>query len=468
MLNRLTEEEGVSRFANTADFYEKGIDGPEGQRTTIDTSTGKVKNSSSMGTDVTSVQGTPISHTTPSLTGYSKKTYTGSAQGKGIASGGQKERYIDGGLDATQYQDPAGKQTASNMTYDTGTAKFNASQQGDQNAPVQTSISYIQPDGSFGANSDFVSPNQKLPSSPDQVQTMDEESALEEIRRLAFGKKELDEAEPSDFQQAKTAVGQQYNNYKEAGAMADAAAKAGHISAADAQAAKSHLAGAMVGGGIDATKAAMRGDNPEQAYQGSMVKSIGDTVAQSGITPQVAQQAAATAQQYRGPNAQDITKDPAFAKLPKARQQQVMQAQQQIRNMSDDDLAAVKNFDAKKAGADLRATGQGIANSQATVKNKMANNDPNTQAGVASPSTYAAMGMEPTQTTPAATTPPVPNPANATSREPTAPPVPNPANATPRAPTATTAPAGPATPEQPVQEGDDDLSAMRRIMNHRR
>jgi hypothetical protein len=483
MLNQLTEEEGVSRFANTADFYDNGKTGPEGQRTTIDTSTGKQTTSSGSGIDVTSVQGTPISHTRPSFDGAtSVKTYTGSAQGKGVASGGQKLRYNDGALDATQYQDPAGKQTSARMAMDLGLAKATVDQQGDENAPIQTSMKYVQPDGSYADNR------------PDQVQTMEEESELEEIRRLAFGKKELDEAEPSNFQQAKTAVGQQYNNYKEAGAMADAAAKAGHISAADAQAAKSHLAGAMVGGGIDATKAAMRGDNPEQAYQGSMVKSIGDTVAQSGITPQVAQQAAATAQQYRGPNAQDITKDPAFAKLPKARQQQVMQAQQQIRNMSDDDLAAVKNFDAKKAGADLRATGQGIANSQKTVKTQMANNDPNAEDGLASPSTYAALGMErpdpasvkaglrndadkqadelaapaPAAPTPAATTPPVPNPANATSREPTAPPVPNPANATPRAPTATTSPSGPATPEQPVQEGDDDLSAMRRIMNHRR
>ena len=449
MLNRLTEEEGVSRFANTADFYANGKEGPAGQRTTIDTSTGKQTTASGMGSDVTSVQGTPISHTTPSLNGYSKKTYTGSAQGKGIASGGQKQRYNDGSLDATQYQDPAGKQTSANMSYDMGVAKATVNQQGDENAPVQTSMQYTQ-------------------GEPDQVQTIEEEAELEEIRRLAFGKQELDEEEPSNFQQAKTAVGQQYNNYKDAGAMADAAVKAGHVSAADAQAVKGQVAGSMVRGGIDAAKAAMQGKNPEQAYQGSMVKSIGDTVAQSGITPQVAQQAAATAQQYRGPNAQDITKDPQFAKLPKARQQEVMQAQQQIRNMSDDDLAAVKNFDAKKAGADLRATGQGIANSQKTVKNTMA--DPNTQAGLASPATYAALGME--RPDPASIKAGLPNDADkqaaalaAPAPAATTPPVPNPANATPRA---TTAPAGPATPEQPVQEGDDDLSAMRRIMNHRR
>ena len=165
MLNKLTEEEGVSRFANTADFYANGKEGPDRQRTTIDTSTGKVKTSGAGGTDVTSVQGTPISHTTPSLTGYSKKTYTGSAQGKGIASGGQKQRYNDGSLDATQYQDPAGKQTSANMSYDMGVAKATVDQQGDENAPVQTSMQYTQ-------------------GEPDQPQTMEEEAELNAIRRL--------------------------------------------------------------------------------------------------------------------------------------------------------------------------------------------------------------------------------------------------------------------------------------------
>ena len=182
MLNQLTEAEGVSRFANTADFYDQGIDGPNGERTTIDTSTGKVKTSNGMGTDVTSVQGTPISHTTPNLGGASVKTYTGSAQGKGMASGGQKTSYDSGPMQATQYKDPAGKQTASNMTYDLGVAKFNASQQGDENSPVTTTASYVQPDGSYGDNSDLVSPNQKLPTGSEQPQTMEEE--LETLRRL--------------------------------------------------------------------------------------------------------------------------------------------------------------------------------------------------------------------------------------------------------------------------------------------
>jgi hypothetical protein len=180
-LNQLTEEEGVSRFANTADFYDNGINGPGGQRTTIDTSTGKVKTSDASGTDVTSVQGTPISHTTPNLTGYAKKTYTGSAQGKGIASGGQKETYNSGPLDATRYQDPTGKQTSATTSYDLGVAKATVNQQGDENSPTQTTMQYTQPEA------------------PDQPQTMEEEAALEEIRRLAFGKQELDEVGPQGY-----------------------------------------------------------------------------------------------------------------------------------------------------------------------------------------------------------------------------------------------------------------------------
>ena len=182
ILNELSlpPEQGVSRFANTADFYDNGIEGPDGQRTTIDTSTGKVKTSNMGGSEVTSVQGTPISRTTPNLTGATVKTYTGSAQGKGIASGGQKLAYDSGPMQAKQYKDPAGNQTAANMSYDMGIAKATVDQQGDENAPIQTKMQYTQPNGSYGDNP--------------PVQEGDYE--LEEMRRLAFGKEELDEAPP--------------------------------------------------------------------------------------------------------------------------------------------------------------------------------------------------------------------------------------------------------------------------------
>ena len=173
ILNELSlpPEQGTSRFANTADFYDNGIEGPDGQRTTIDTSTGKVKTAGMGGSEVTSVQGTPISRTTPNLTGATVKTYTGSAQGKGIASGGQKLAYDSGPMQAKQYKDPAGKQTSANMSYDMGIAKANVNQQGDENAPTQTSMQYVQPDGSYGENP--------------PVQEGDYE--LEEMRRLAYG-----------------------------------------------------------------------------------------------------------------------------------------------------------------------------------------------------------------------------------------------------------------------------------------
>jgi len=92
----------------------------------------------------------------------------------------------------------------------------------------------------------------------------------------------------------------------------------------------------------------MQGKNPQAAAADSVAKSIVSPL--SGVDTK---QAAATAQQYRGPNAQDITKDPQFAKLPLAKQQQVTQAQQQIRDMGDDDFANVKNFDAKQTAANL-------------------------------------------------------------------------------------------------------------------
>ena len=92
----------------------------------------------------------------------------------------------------------------------------------------------------------------------------------------------------------------------------------------------------------------MQGKNPQAAAADSVANSIVGPL--SGVDTK---QAAATAQQYRGPNAKDITKDPQFAKLPLAKQQQVTQAQQQIRDMGDDDFANVQNFDAKQTAANL-------------------------------------------------------------------------------------------------------------------
>jgi hypothetical protein len=99
-----------------------------------------------------------------------------------------------------------------------------------------------------------------------------------------------------------------------------------------------------------AALAKLTGQNPQAAAADSVAKSIVGPL--SGVDTK---QAAATAQQYRGPNAKDITKDPQFAKLPLAKQQQVTQAQQQIRDMGDDDFANVQNFNAKQTTANLAA-----------------------------------------------------------------------------------------------------------------
>lgn len=145
------QQQGVSRFANTADAYDSGINGPAGQRTTINTSTGQKQTSDASGTATVDASGTPISHTTPTLGGYQQTTYTGSA-GKGPASGAQTTSYDTGPMQVTKDTNAAGKQTASSLNYDMGIAKASATQQGDENAPVQTSMQYVQPDGSYGNN----------------------------------------------------------------------------------------------------------------------------------------------------------------------------------------------------------------------------------------------------------------------------------------------------------------------------
>jgi hypothetical protein len=259
ILDKLTEE-GVSRFANTADFYDKGIEGPNGQRTTIDTSTGKVKTAGAGGTDVTSVQGTPISRTTPDLNGASVKTYTGSAQGKGIASGGQKVAYNDGPMQANQYKGPAGNQTAANMSYDMGVAKATVDQQGDENAPIQTSMKYTQPNGSYGENP--------------PAQQGDKE--LEEMRRLAFGKQELDEAPPTPTTAQPAPTTAQANTFNAVNSAAGPAVNQ------MTQAGEKWQAGNKVGAAVDAAKALNNVANASGATFGDKVAGVGSALKAGG------------------------------------------------------------------------------------------------------------------------------------------------------------------------------------------
>ena len=77
------------------------------------------------------------------------------------------------------------------------------------------------------------------------------------------------------------------------------------------------------------------------------------------FTPQLVKSAAATARQYKG---QDATKDPEYAKLPAAKQQEYLQAQQTINDMSDDDIDQVEKFDANQAAANIQGVAKTLPN----------------------------------------------------------------------------------------------------------
>ena len=77
------------------------------------------------------------------------------------------------------------------------------------------------------------------------------------------------------------------------------------------------------------------------------------------FTPQLVKGAAATARQYKG---KDVTKDPEYAKLPAAKQQEYLQAQQTINDMSDDDIDQVEKFDANQAAANIQGVAKTLPN----------------------------------------------------------------------------------------------------------
>jgi len=200
----------------------------------------------------------------------------------------------------------------------------------------------------------------------------------------------LNEADPTPFQQAKTAVGQQVQNYKDISAGIDAGVKSGEISQQDAQDVKGQTARAMIGGGIEAGKAAMQGRDPSAAYAGSLIKSMGDAAANSGLDNAM-KQLGPEISQYRGPNAKDITQDPSYIKASPAAQAQAVQAQQKIRDMSDDEWAHVTSGNALKQAAgtasaagqemiDQKDWGKGAASGYSPEVNKAFGLDPTRQA----------------------------------------------------------------------------------------
>jgi len=185
------------------------------------------------------------------------------------------------------------------------------------------------------------------------------------------------------------------------------------------------------------------------------------------FTPQLMKGVANDVRTFKG---QDPTKNPEYAKLSPQQQQQWRQAQQTIDASNPDE---VEKFDANQAASNIQGMAKSVVNPNnmpsATLKpTQYADGVAPSNRKTASDYPPATVGGKPaapattaTAPKPAAPAPAAPAPAT-TATSPTAP-------TAPSASSATTAPATPATGEgNKVQEGDDDLSAIRRIMNHRR
>jgi len=167
---------------------------------------------------------------------------------------------------------------------------------------------------------------------------------------------------PSQWQQAKDAVGQQYDNYKYAASMADNAAKQGLLDPKIASQAKSELASTMMKGGLEAGKAALTGRDPSTAYVGGMFKGIGDMANKAAPDiDKMMKKNASEIGQYRGPNAKDVTQLPDFQKWSPEKQSEVLKAQEKLRGMSDDEIANYTSGNAmKQAAATATAAGQSM------------------------------------------------------------------------------------------------------------
>jgi len=281
-------------------------------------------------------------------------------------------------------------------------------------------------------------------------------------------------AEPTQYQQAKDAVGQQVQNYKDISGQIDQGVKQGQLDQKTASAAKSDLAGTMMRGGYEAGKAAMQGRDPSTAYVGSMVRSIGNTAANSGLDASM-KKAGADVSKYRGPNAQDIRNDPAFKKASPEQQAQALKDFDAIRNLSDEEYnyytggKAFKELggQAAKAGQDMidqKDWGKGGRAGFSPKANELFGLDPTRQATDAEMKA-AATGQQP-QAPAAPTAPTQPQGTQQPTQQPQAPVAPT---VQPAAPTAPTQPQGTQQPtQQPTTEEKDnmdDRQMMRKYMD---
>jgi hypothetical protein len=119
------------------------------------------------------------------------------------------------------------------------------------------------------------------------------------------------------------------------------------------------------------------------------------------FTPQLVKGVAADVRKFKG---QDPTKDPEYAKLPPAQQQQYLQAQQTIDAADADEL---EKFDANKAAANIQGMAKSVVNPNNMPDTTLKSNvvDRKTAADY-SPATVGGKPAATPATTPPATTPP--------------------------------------------------------------
>jgi len=136
------------------------------------------------------------------------------------------------------------------------------------------------------------------------------------------------------------------------------------------------------------------------------------------FTPQLVKGVAADVRKFKG---QDPTKDPEYAKLSPAQQQQYLQAQQTINAADADEL---EKFDANKAAANIQGMAKSVVNPDNMPDTTLKSNvvDRKTAADYA-PATVGGKPASTPATTPPATTPPAtttPSTSAATSDTPAA------------------------------------------------
>ena len=251
-------------------------------------------------------------------------------------------------------------------------------------------------------------------------------SDLDILDEVDFSGSAPTQAQIDQFNAVNAAAGSAAGQMEKGGKPLDLAKSLYNVADATGSKASSAWTGAKALG--SAVGAKLTGNDPAAAAANSVANSFLSPL--SGVDYK---KVVGDLQQYRG---KDLTQDPQFAKLPKEKQQQVIAAQKQVQGMSDDDLAAVGNLDLKQTQADLAGVLQ---------PSKV---NPKTDAGLASPETYAALGIErpdPASVKAGQNKSPAPAPA---------PPAPAPTTPTPAPKATTTTPAAPTTPAATFEMAD--------------